>query len=369
VKEYVVSFPHLGNYYIPVYSLFKNIFDEKTTKILIPRKNSFKSLEKGNLVSPDFICTPFKYNMGNFIEALDMGANVLIQIGGGCRYGYYSELQEQILRDMGYNFTFITLSDSNGINILNIYRKIKKINKKITFKKFVSIFLLAIDMIKFLDEFEMYIRDNIVYEFDKGSFKKLHSDFLKEMKYLKNKKEFILFKEKYLNELKNIKLQKRDVIKIGIVGELYSLMEPFANFNLEEKLEKMGIQVKRFTTATYLLFEKGKKQKELLKKSKNYIRYLIGADGAESISHTLDLIDEGYDGVIHIKPFSCIPEINAMPILQKIQSDFDFPIMYMTFDLQTSNEGFMTRIEAFCDMLKMKKEIKKGGEKSCKSII
>ena len=36
---------------------------------------------------------------------LNNGANILLQAAGGCRYGYYAELQEQILKDLNYNFT------------------------------------------------------------------------------------------------------------------------------------------------------------------------------------------------------------------------------------------------------------------------
>ena len=65
-----------------------------------------RTIELGSKNSPDFVCTPFKYTLGNFIESLDLGANVLIQFGGGCRYGYYFELQEKILNDLGYNFKY-----------------------------------------------------------------------------------------------------------------------------------------------------------------------------------------------------------------------------------------------------------------------
>lgn len=34
------------------------------------------------MYSPDFVCVPFKYNLGNFIETLDNGANILVQAGG-----------------------------------------------------------------------------------------------------------------------------------------------------------------------------------------------------------------------------------------------------------------------------------------------
>ena len=359
MKKYIVSFPHIGNYYIPIYNLFNNIFDSETTDILIPKKNSSQSLEIGSINSPDFVCTPFKYNMGNYIESLEQGANVLIQIGGGCRYGYYSEVQEQILKDMGYKFDYITLSDANGINIPKIYKKLKKLNPKITFGKFVSRFLLTINMINYLDQIEKYIRENIIYEVSSGELKKIHKSFLNDMKNIKNRSDFKRFKKVYDNKIYTVKLDKnKEVLKIGIVGELYSLMEPFASFFIEEKLTKLNATLRRYTTVTYLLFEKEKYENKILDITHDYLDYTIGADGAESVAHTIELARDGYDGIIHLKPFGCTPEINAMPILQKVSRDYDIPIMYLTFDSQTSGEGIITRLEAFCDMLEMKKNNK-----------
>ena len=45
-----------------------------------------------------------------------------------------------------------------------------------------------------------------------------------------------------------------------------------------------------------------------------------------------------------------------MPILQKISEEKNVPIMYLTFDSQTSQTGIKTRLEAFYDMLVMKRE-------------
>ena len=61
------------------------------------------------------MCTPFKHILGDFAEALDLGADILIQFGGPCRLGYYGELQESILRDMGYEF--IMMNFARGIEL------------------------------------------------------------------------------------------------------------------------------------------------------------------------------------------------------------------------------------------------------------
>ena len=60
-----------------------------------------RTLERGAQHSNDFVCAPFKHILGDYIEALERGADVLVQFAGPCRLGYYGELQESILHDMG----------------------------------------------------------------------------------------------------------------------------------------------------------------------------------------------------------------------------------------------------------------------------
>ena len=50
---------------------------------------------------------------------------------------------------------------------------------------------------------------------------------------------------------------------------------------------------------------------------KPYCKYKLGADGLDNIYRTLYLSKRKYDGIIHIKPFGCTPEITAIPIIQK----------------------------------------------------
>lgn len=358
-KKYIVSFPHIGDYYIPIYNFLTNILDMETTSIMIPKKISKNTIQEGGKYSPDYVCTPFKYNLGNFIESLENGANVLIQAGGGCRYGYYAEVQEQILRDLGYDFKYITLCINEGLNLNKVYNKFKSINPKLTIKKLVSKGIVAVRILLLMDKLDEYVRENVVYEKNKGEMKKLQKEFLTKIKDVKNLRELNKIYNKYMNDLKKVELEKqKDILKIGIVGELFSSMEHFSSFFIEKKLTEMGVKVKRYTTATYLLFQKNGNEKKLLKKANKYIEYALGADGTETIAHSLELIEKGYDGIIHIKPFGCTPEINAMPILQKISNDTKVPIIYFTFDIQTSEAGINTRIEAFYDMLQMKKEKK-----------
>ena len=101
----IMTFPHMGEYHYAIRALA----DLTGADVLVPPKITRKTIELGAKHSPEFVCVPFKYNLGNFIEALDRGANVVVQVGGGCRFSYYAEVQEAILRDLGYEFEFIRL--------------------------------------------------------------------------------------------------------------------------------------------------------------------------------------------------------------------------------------------------------------------
>ncbi len=145
-------------------------------------------------------------------------------------------------------------------------------------------------------------------------------------------------------------------MKVGIIGELYTLMEPFANYDLEKLLASYGIAVKRYTNVHYLLFEKKYKIKKYLKYAREYVKYKMGADAADNIARTKYLCANNYDGIIHIKSSFCTPEIGAMPIINKICKEYNVPVIFFSFDAATSEVGIKTRIEAFYDMLEMRKK-------------
>lgn len=348
----VIAFPLMGNYYIPANFLFSKI---SNSKILKPPPITSKTIELGSKYSPDFLCTPFKYTLGTFIECLEEGANTLVQMGGGCRYGYYCELQEKILKDLGYDFKYYNLVTKGHTEIKRIYKIMKDINPKLNVIKSLYYLLIAKKMVIYMDYIDNYIRENSAYgnidEFN-NCLNNMLGDFSNVKTYIELKRTF----NKYKKKIKSIKINKpKNNIKIGVIGELYTLMESFANNNIEDMLIRNGVEVKRFTNVTYLLFEKGKKSKKYLKKLKN-IKYKMGADAMDNIYYTKYLIDNKYDGIIHIKSSFCTPEIGSMGIINKMCEENNVPVLFLSMDANTSKVGFETRIEAFLDMIEMGKE-------------
>ncbi len=347
-----LAFPLMGDYDIPSKYLFSKILN---VDILDIPKITSKTIELGSKHSPDFLCTPFKYTLGTYIECLDKGADVLIQMGGGCRYGYYYELQEQILKDLGYNFKYYNLVSMGYTDIKKIYSILKSIDPKISKFKAIYYTLITIKMVKYMDIIDDYVRQNSAYSNKKDEFKRLvfeiHSSFLKTKGLIDLNKKYRYYKKR----LKKIDIDKpKNNIKIGIIGELYTLMEPVANYNIEDMLINNKVEVKRFTNVTYLLFQKHRKSKKYLKSLKN-IKYKMGADAMDNIYYTKYLIDNSYDGIIHIKSSFCTPEIGSMGIINKMCEEANMPVIFLSMDTNTSKVGLETRIEAFLDMIEMRK--------------
>ncbi len=344
----------MGPYYLPVKYLLTKVLN---VKVLTPNKITNKTVELGVKNSPEFVCMPFKYTLGTFIEALDNHANVLIQAGGGCRYGYYAPLQEKILKDLGYEFTLINLNTGGNYDIKKLYKLVKEIDPRFNLFKFIKYLLITIKMVKYMDKIDDYIRQNIGFEKGKNSFINLQKQMFKSFLKVNSLTKLKITYHKYYKLFKKIPIkEKANALKVGIIGELYTIMEPFANYYLETELAKMNIEVKRFTNVHYLLFEKKRKSKKYLKSAKEYVKYKMGSDASDNIARCKYLCNNNYDGIIHIKSSFCTPEISVMPIINKICSSKNVPIIYFSFDAATSIVGIKTRLEAFYDMLEMRKK-------------
>lgn len=353
-----ICFPNVGNYY----PAFKTLMDLLECEVVKTPPYSRKTVEIGAKYSPESICFPYKYFLGNYIEALEAGANVIVEIGGGCRLGYYPEAHTEALKSLGYKFRVLDI-DSTSSAVL--FGQLKELNPRLTYFSLIHGFVLAYLKAKVIEQFEEFIRLNVGFEVKKGEMEKILKLSLKEMEDLKGIFGLQILKLKYIKKLKSVHTSKpKDRIQVGVIGDLYTQMEPFANFDIEKKLGKKGVEVHRFVKITGLfneLFTKFFIVKKWVRNARPYLKYHIGARSTDSVAVAYELARRGFDGLIHIKPSGCMPEINAIAALHKISKEHKIPIVYFSFDTQTSETGINTRLEAFYDMLIMKR--KKNGKK------
>jgi len=148
-------------------------------------------------------------------------------------------------------------------------------------------------------------------------------------------------------------------LKVGVVGEIYVQLEPFANFYLEETLGHMGVEVWRSIYLTSytrhdVLSNRGDMSSRNL--AMPYLAQKIGGHGQNSVGDVIRYARLGYDGVVQLAPFTCIPEIVAKSLMPQLSKDYGIPVLTLFIDEQTGPTGVQTRLEAFVDLLQQRRD-------------
>ena len=67
--------------------------------------------------------------------------------------------------------------------------------------------------------------------------------------------------------------------------------------------------------------------------------------------------DQSVDGIITVTSFGCGPDSLMLERITRKSRQFDKPMLNLTIDEHTGEAGFITRLEAFIDMLYRKKRM------------
>ncbi len=311
------------------------------------------------------MCLPFKVFIGNYIESIEKGADTIIITGscGPCRFGLYSLIQEDILKDLGYDVDLIVV-DSIKEGYKELIANLKKITKTRSVPELYKSSKLALDLIRRADDLSQKSNYTRAYAVDKNQVNYIMDNYLKTSVEIHGATELINLINKTKDELSNVKLlENYNPIKIGIIGEIYTIIEPFVNLDVERKLGQLGVLVDKSLTPTKWLehhvinYPFGSEYENTkYKLAKPYLETPIGGHGRETLGSAMHYKNLGYDGVIQILPLNCMPEIVAKSILKNISKDLDFPIMTLVVDEMTGEAGFITRLEAFVDLLSKRRE-------------
>lgn len=168
-----ITFPHMGNVHLAA----KALFDGLGIDYVIPPPISKLSLEIGSLHSPEEICLPFKIMIGNYIEAIEQGADTVILTGscGPCRFGEYSEMQMNLLKKLGHKLDFIVIDTPGDIGIRELYNRINKISLNSSKSKYQQLKALydSLKVMNLIDDIEAKLHYLAGYEKVKGECKRL----------------------------------------------------------------------------------------------------------------------------------------------------------------------------------------------------
>ncbi|NYB73560.1 2-hydroxyglutaryl-CoA dehydratase [Sedimentibacter hydroxybenzoicus DSM 7310] len=357
-----VTFPHMGNVYLAA----KALLDGLGIDYVIPPKNNKEALDIGTLHSPEEMCLPFKLMIGNYVQAIQKGADTIIIVGscGPCRFGEYCELQMNLMKNLGYDLNFIVIDYPKDIGIKELYRRISQVSSKSNRKTYEKLKALSnsLKVIRLIDEIEEAAHMFAGYERNKGDCKHILNECKEEASKCRTSKEMINLLIEYKEKIKHVPIDiNKNPLKIAVIGEIYTVIESYTNFSIEDKLMGYGVSSHRGLTPSWwvknaLLSPLKINSLAIRRNAKKYLPLQIGGHAIECVGEAVTASKEGYDGAIQIFPMGCMPEIVSKSILPTISKDLDFPVMSLVVDDMTGEAGYITRIEAFIDLLERRRE-------------
>jgi predicted nucleotide-binding protein (sugar kinase/HSP70/actin superfamily) len=350
-----VTFPYLG----PVLA-YQKMFELFGHEVIAPLPPNPRTIELGVKHSPEFICFPFKIILGNYIDAIQRGAELIVTSGGigACRAGYFGALSEKILNQLGYPVKVLVF-DSILSDFPSFYRQGQEIRNHKSVVHTLSIMNLAIHLIFALDQYEKKMRELRPYEKVQGTCKRKWREIqnlLSKSNTLRELRVNRFLADKIIDRIE-IEPKEEDILKIGLLGEIYMVMDGPMNEEFEDKLASLGVQLVRYRYISQWLKNAVRPDNFLLKKADSYLKYDLGGHERENIGHMIRFKELGYDGIIHLLPFGCMPELVTQTVIPRLMKDLNMPILSLSLDEQTGWLNNQVRLEAFVDLLRNRKEL------------
>jgi len=138
-------------------------------------------------------------------------------------------------------------------------------------------------------------------------------------------------------------------ICLGVLGYVYNLHDPVISLNLLDRLKRMGVVVKTFEMIPDHQLD----------------NQLEGMHKSTFWTFSDKLFAAGYyfyrspdiDGLIHVTAFGCGPDSLLGKLLELDSATYKKPFMTIRIDEHSGENHLETRVEAFVDMLRRKKQI------------
>jgi len=241
-----------------------------------------------------------------------------------------------------------------------IMHMVKYLTNGASLGEIVASFRFGLAKLKIVDELEREVHKKRAIERDKGEANRIYREGIKAIDNAPDYRSLRQAKREYLQKLMSLPtLTSPAPLKIGVTGEFFVVIDPFTNMDIEIELGKLGVEVRRHISASEwvrlnpFIYAFGLREKD--KSHKAAIPYLsrhVGGDGWQSVGERI-LHARDWDGIVHLEPFGCLPEIMARNIMPSIKEGP--PVLNIIYDEHTGKAGIITRLEAFLDMIYRKK--------------
>ena len=144
--------------------------------------------------------------------------------------------------------------------------------------------------------------------------------------------------------------EKEYEVSIALISHGYNIYDDRVSMKIFDKLDKLGVKVYTYEQLTQEQLVEGYTTLGVEKAYWANESEMTGAAG-----HYLR--NSKIDGLITITAFGCGPDSIMVDRIFRNAKKFEKPVLGLTLDEHTGEAGFITRIEAFIDMLLRKKRV------------
>lgn len=325
-NEKVIGIPRAMSFYHN-YPFYHGFFSALGIKIILSDVTTKQTLSRGSALVVTETCLPIKIYVGHILNLIDKGVkNILIPSIQSVDYKIYNCSKIRGLPDLIRNvvkkdFNIIEATLDKSEKNQGLYEFLKECVAPFGITDEKAIKEASKAGWRTYNNFHIMSKSGMSYK--------------KAMNYALQGKVFIESST------------KEYPISIALVAHGYNIYDDRASMKIIEKLEKMDVKV-------YTSLQLSKEQTlEGINALGEKLYWANEFEMTGTAGHYMK--DNKIDGLIALNAFGCGPDSLMIERIIRKAKQFNKPILHLTIDEQTGEAGFITRLEAFVDMLFRKK--------------
>lgn len=355
-----IGMPRMGKYSALLKRLVEETLAEEgvdTIRLELAPPITRSTVDRGSGCMDENVCLPAKITLGNLLDLNDAGIDRVVEWDncGDCRQKAYWLMHNSILRQMGVKMQIHPIQPLNLTGWL----------------------------------------EDLVAHFPRRRKRRLVRRLLRRLW-----ESDLPMMEAQARELAEARADGRP--KVGVCGEIYTVLEPAANLHLVRRLTDAGAYVHNALPLSQFVFHHLLEARDglLTRAAWNQAKWAagfaylgmwreiadwcfgqmvrpdvdpdlyhravreadpylpkagVGGHGKGSIVWTIYYALADFDSVVHIMPFPCMPEATTSVIIDEVARDYGISVNHFVFDQQFGEQNVITRAEALVNMVRFRR--------------
>jgi predicted CoA-substrate-specific enzyme activase len=382
-----VFLPHMTDQALALVAAFEACGGEAES---LPESDE-ETLELGRRLTSGKECYPLILTTGDMAKLTqrpdfdpDKSAFFMPSGDGPCRFGQYHRYQRLILDELGYPQMPVYSPDQSE----TMYQELGMVGGDFTRIAWRGV--VAIDLL------EKKLRETRPYERNEGDTDEVYQHYLRQVHHtLRDRKDIVTTLREARRAMDGVALNGAgagDKPLVGIIGEIYTRANRFANEDAVREIEALGGEVWMPPIAEWLLYVNytSKRRAKVYKRYRHLLQILLKeyfqnkdehmledifkgslrnlkeptipqtldlakgyldpsfeGEAILSIGKSRDFIRKGISGLVNIMPFTCMPGTVVNSLFRRFQEEHDhIPFLNLAYDGQEQTHT-RTRLEAF----------------------